>query len=319
MKPVARRIAACAELRSHVRSGMRPRERFVFFFSLAGLRKPMNRTVIIIGLLIVAAGAASLMWWQQQQTPPPAEVAAPAVEPPVAEPQKEDESAIKYPIESVAPEQEADAAPDAAQVDDSIDAGLIDLLGRDAVASFLRVTEFPLRVTATVDNLGRSLASAKIWPVIPASGRFTVNESASEAAIADENSERYVPFVRFVESVDTKRAVALYKKHYAQFQHAYEELGYPDGYFNDRLVAVIDNLLATPDPAGPLKVKLTELKDESERVRPWVHYRYVDPELEALSAGQKMMLRMGPDNRQRLKAKLREIRPQVTGQAMSPS
>ena len=49
------------------------------------------------------------------------------------------------------------------------------------------------------------------------------------------------------------RAVALYARLYPLFQQAYEELGYPGRYFNDRLVEVIDDLLATPEPTGPVR------------------------------------------------------------------
>ena len=274
----------------------------------------MNKAVLVVALLVIAA-AAAFFWWQRQ-APPPAEIAAPTAEPQVKEAPAE-APAIKYPIESVAPGEKDTAAPAPEEADQRIDAALIDLLGRDAVASFLRVTDFPMRAVATVDNLARTHASPKIWPVNPAPTRFTVEGRESDRVISDENNKRYVPFVHFVESVDTSRAVALYKNHYALFQRAYEDLGYPNAYFNDRLVAVIDNLLATPDPAGPLKIRLIELKSEAERVRPWVNYRFVDPELEALSAGQKMLLRAGPDNRQRLKAKLREIRQHLTGKAMA--
>ena len=275
----------------------------------------MNKTVLVIALLVVAAAGAALLWWQRQAPPPPADIAAPKAEPQIEQSAPE-APAIKYPIESVTPaEKDAASAPTPAETDQRIDAALIDLLGRDAVASFLRINNFPMRVVATVDNLARSHASPKVWPVNPAPTRFTVEGGGNEVIISNENSKRYVPFVHFIESVDLAGAVALYKKHYALFQRAYEDLGYPDAYFNDRLVAVIDHLLATPDPAGPLKVKLTEVESETERVRPWVNYRFVDSELEALSAGQKMLLRAGPDNRQRLKAKLREMRRYVTGQA----
>jgi hypothetical protein len=43
-----------------------------------------------------------------------------------------------------------------------------------------------------------------------------------------------------------------------------------------------------------------------------VRYEFADPALEARSAGQKMLLRMGPQQRQSLKAKLSEIRAQIT-------
>jgi hypothetical protein len=74
-------------------------------------------------------------------------------------------------------------------------------------------------------------------------------------------------------------------------------LGYPNGYFNDRLVEVIDNLLATPESKGPI-----------ELVRPNVMYVYADPALEARSAGQKLLIRMGPENAKAIKAKLSELR-----------
>ena len=71
---------------------------------------------------------------------------------------------------------------------------------------------------------------------------------------------------------------------------------------------MIDQLLATPEPNGPLAVHLTEVKGPLTSERPWVRYEFSKPEYEALSAGQKMLLRMGPDNERRLKAKLREFR-----------
>ena len=37
-------------------------------------------------------------------------------------------------------------------------------------------------------------------------------------------------------------------------------------------------------------------------------YEFTDPSLDALSAGQKLMVRMGVANERRLKARLRELR-----------
>jgi len=81
-------------------------------------------------------------------------------------------------------------------------------------------------------------------------------------------------------------------------------LGYPNGYFNDRLVQVIDVLLATPQISGPIDL-----------VRPNVMYIYADPTLEARPAGQKLLIRMGPENAAVIKAKLVELRAAVTAAA----
>ena len=67
-------------------------------------------------------------------------------------------------------------------------------------------------------------------------------------------------------------------------------------------------LLATPEPAGPLAVRLTEVKGPIESDRPWVRYEFADPALEALPAGSKMLLRMGSDHARVLKTKLTELR-----------
>jgi hypothetical protein len=71
-------------------------------------------------------------------------------------------------------------------------------------------------------------------------------------------------------------------------------------YFNDRLVQVIDNLLETPEVKAPIKL-----------VQPKVFYEYADPSLESRSAGQKLLLRMGPANAEIIKGKLRELRAEI--------
>jgi hypothetical protein len=98
-----------------------------------------------------------------------------------------------------------------------------------------------------------------------------------------------------------QRLANTYFHFYPLFQSAYQNLGYPNGYFNDRLVQVIDSLLATPQPSGPI-----------ELTRPNVLYTFADPNLEALPAGQKLLLRMGPDNAAVVKGKLKELRAAIT-------
>ena len=48
--------------------------------------------------------------------------------------------------------------------------------------------------------------------------------------------------------------------------------------------------------------------EEDVALRPGgIGYAYVDPRLESLSAAQKQLLRMGPENVRTIQAKLREI------------
>lgn len=66
---------------------------------------------------------------------------------------------------------------------------------------------------------------------------------------------------------------------------------------------MIDHLLASPEVRVPVRL-----------VQPRVFYLYADPELEARSAGQKILMRVGNESAARLKAKLREIRGELTRQ-----
>jgi hypothetical protein len=138
-------------------------------------------------------------------------------------------------------------------------------------------------------------------PVEPVPGAFTVLDGTGEATLGAANSARYAPYVRVFASVDTRSLVKRYVDSYPLFQRAYAELGFPNANFNDRLVAAIDDMLAAPELSGPVKL-----------VRPKVQYQFADPELESSSAGQKIMLRMGAENAVRVKAKLREIRRELT-------
>lgn len=293
-----------------------------------------NVTRLILALLVALLAAVGYYWWQQQNAAPApaAPVTQPA--PPVAVPAQapaEPASApaptplsgpqpTQYPIEAIetpsAPP--APALPALADADPYMGKAITSLLGRKNVLTFIQLDGFARRFVATVDNLTRSHVAPGLWPVNPTEGRFsTLGEpSATGQAINPDNSLRYTPFVLFTESIDPAKAVALYVQLYPLFQQTYEELGYPGRYFNDRLIAVLDHLLATPVPTETPRVALVDVKGPIASVRPWVRYEFVDPKLQAMSSGQKILLRMGPVNHRRLNAQMIEIRRLVMGSSL---
>jgi hypothetical protein len=101
----------------------------------------------------------------------------------------------------------------------------------------------------------------------------------------------------------------MYFRLYPLLQRAYEDLGYPGAYLNDRVVAVIDDLLSTPNVSGPIRVKRVGL-DAGTGGGAGL-YLYEDSALEAATAGQKILLRMGTENRSKLMAKLTELRVRI--------
>lgn len=250
--------------------------------------------------VLVILGALGAWWWSTQQAParrPATASEAPPQEAPAAPP-----PAIHHPLPDLS-EQSLRAA--------DVQPALVDLIGAGAVATFLQTDGFARRVVATIDSLGRDSAPVAAWPVQPTRGRFTVDERSDGPVIAADNAARYTPFVQLVTSVDAGRVAHLYRRMYPLLQQAYRELGLGDRYLNDRVVEVIDLLLATPQPAQAPRLQLTDVKGPVPSTHPWVRYQFADPELEHLAAGQKILLRVGPENERKLKAKLAELRAQI--------
>jgi hypothetical protein len=262
----------------------------------------------VLALLLAAAIGAAGYWWWWQSRPVEAPIAA---RPPASAPKPQAAAsapAIAHPVE---PDAEASALPDLARSDKLLRETLTKLFGNYAALTFLQMDGFVHRAAATADNLGRDHAPATAWPVQVTADRFTVDEQADGPYIAPSNSQRYDAFVAFVNGIEASKAAAAYKPLYPLFQAAYEELGFPGKYFNDRLVAVIDILLQAPEPEGPIKLTLTQVQGPIPSTRPWVRYQFADPALEALPSGQKILVRMGLANERTVKAKLTELRAQI--------
>ncbi len=266
---------------------------------------------VLIGISIIAA----LFVWYMIQKParPPAPAEAPSVtaeepaigkieEPqikyPVPEPPPAEPAAPEVPVEPAAEVPAPPAAPPAVTVEDEFTT----LFDWQQYGDLFLLKTLINHFVVTVDNLTGPKLPQKFAFTRPPAGKFAVQKGADQSDYIDPaNYQRYSKFVQFAQAADVSRFVAFYVKHYALFQLAYEDLGYPGRYFNDRLVDVIEHVLQAPDVRGPIKL-----------VRPKVYYNFADPELEALSAGQKILIRIGPDHAAVVKAKLQELRQALT-------
>ncbi len=248
-------------------------------------------------VILLALAAFAYYLWQQGPTNQPSQqptVSAPADAP---APQAEaTEPAIQHPV----PETAETPLPALDRSDPTALAALADVFGAKSVKQFFAPQEIIRRIVVTVDNLPRKVIPAQLRPTIPPDGRFQTAGKGEKLTMAKSNFERYDPFIRVAEMVDAKTFAAAYTSLYPLFQQAYRDLGYPTGYFNDRLVAVIDHMLEAPQTDEPIAL-----------VQPHIFYKFADPELEALSAGHKLMLRIGNENAEKMKKKLREIRREL--------
>lgn len=258
-------------------------------------------------LALVAVIAIAILVWNRLRTPPPPPPApAPVVAAPAAVPAPEPEPEVRHPVEAiqVEPLPRAEPLPPRDDSDGALIAALAALVGESPLAEFFFGDALVRRFVLTVDNLPRETLPMRVRAVKATPGPFATAGSESERTIAAENARRYEPFARFVQGVDAKRLVAIYLRFYPLLQQEYRSIGFPNRQFNDRVVEAIDDLLAAPEPQGPIAL-----------VQPKVMFRFADPELESLSAGRRIMVRIGADNARALKAKLREIRAILAGPA----
>ncbi len=279
----------------------------------------MNKRIFWFFLLLPILAVGFYLYFSAPEESPE----LPLPPPPVVE--SEPEPAIRYPVpapapvipddaleltaepEEMLPEPETEEPlPALEDSDGPVTQVYEELFGEPALERWFNLANPVRHMVATIDNAGREKMAVKQRPLKPVEGGFLVEGNEERMVIHPDNSRRYVPYVRLAETLDLDRMAERYFHFYPLFQQAYEELGYPDAYFNDRLVEVIDLLLATPEPRQPVVL-----------VRPHVLYEYADPELEALSAGQKILIRVGPDNAARLKARLRELRALLVTSAPS--
>ncbi len=180
------------------------------------------------------------------------------------------------------------------------------LLGKSGLA-WLAPRHLILHFVATVDNLTRQTVPLQVWPVRPIPGALRTTGQGSDLAIAPDNARRYAPYVQTLTAISPQRAAQLYVQLYPLCEQAWRELGHPKSAFNDRLLAVIANLLQAPEPQGAVLLR-----------QPKVLYTYADPALEAAPAGQKILMRMGLENERAVKDWLRQFRQDLRAQ-MQPA
>ena len=252
---------------------------------------------IVIGVVVLFVGAAIYYSWNiyRQTPPPPVAIAQAQVPTPITEPVPVKNYPIEPPVTSApAPLPTLDLS------DKDVGDALARAFGRKSLPTIFYPGKMIRRFVATVDNLPRQHAPARMWPVRPVGGSFMVSGMDSGLVIDSDNSARYSPYIKVMQALDVVALVDLYVRFYPLFQQAYQELGYPKGYFNNRLIETLDNLLDAPEVSAPMG--LTHSK---------VLYEYADPTLETRSAGQKVMVRMGSSNSARAKTTLRAIRSEV--------
>ena len=165
---------------------------------------------------------------------------------------------------------------------------------------YFNLQEQARRLVITVDNLPREHVPSQLRITRGVPGLLRVQKDGETITLDPSNYERYDRIISYVEKMDARKIGRLYAKFYPLLQRTYEETGFPEERFHDRVLAALDDMMDAPRPTGPIRL-----------VQPKVLYRFEDDHLESLSAGQKIMIRVGPDNAARLRKVLARVRAAI--------
>ncbi|MDX2479718.1 MAG: DUF3014 domain-containing protein [Desulfuromusa sp.] len=264
----------------------------------------MNRTNLIIFTLLILLGAIGLAIYLQskpvseqmiqdvQQIPPQEPIKKPIVHYPVpgliAEPATPPAELNDAAAQAVSPKL-PESLPPVQESDQSIKEAIKSLLNGKTSVKLLYMENFIQRFVTTIDNLPEKRLPRAHLPIKAPGGKFLVAGTVEAPQTSSRNDKRYSTYLILLESINHDLAIKIYAYFYPLFQTAYEQLGYQNAYFNDRLVYVIEHLLETPNPPDPIQL-----------AQPSVLFTYADPNLELLSAGQKILLRIGQNQRSRV-------------------
>jgi hypothetical protein len=255
-----------------------------------------NRVMLGVLFAIVAVVGGGWYYFSHKGEETHLEIAKPQ---PRVEETKPVEPEIRHPLQ---PESTGSKPlPALAESDATVNDAFAQFIDKDSLKRYFNLDSLIRRVIVTVDNLPRKKIPQMYTLAKPVEGKFQVAGADYAMSIKPENYRRYTLYVKMLESIDTKKLVAAYVHFYPLLQEEYKNIASPKQYFNDRVVEVIDHMLAAPEIQGPIRL-----------VQPKVFYQFAEPALEDLSAGQKIMIRIGPDNAMHVKAKLQEIRKEIT-------
>ena len=195
----------------------------------------------------------------------------------------------------------AEAAVDLPRLNDSdsfVAEKISELSSGTSLLSYLVDEQLVRRAVVLVENISRGQYPQTALPYKPIVEEMQV--SSDDGRLFTMEGASYTRFdaaVAAFVALDTEQTVGLYRLLSPLLQQAYAEIGFRDAEFEQALIKAIDAVLSAPEIEGPFQL-----------VKPSVMYLYADTRLEELANMNKQLIRLGPENSARLKAKLREFK-----------
>lgn len=247
-------------------------------------RRPLGLWLVVAGLIAATAIAAYIAFGGRTTSAPV-----------TTEPER-----VKVPQQPVQP-LGGDATPIVLPPLDQTDPVVRDLLkqitSHPRVAAWLATEGLIRNFVVVVSIVAEGRTPAGQLRVLRPSSGFHVVERGGDLSIDPRSYERYDGLAAAAASIDPTGAARLYATLKPRIEEAYRDLGVPDTPFDRTLERAIVLLLETPIVDDPVQAE----------PQGGVGYGFAAPNVEALPAAQKQLLRMGPRNVRTIQSSLRAI------------
>ncbi len=170
-----------------------------------------------------------------------------------------------------------------------------------ALLNLITSEEVIRRFVVFVDNVAEGNLPQLDYPVRRLQQQPAVREVDTNLyEMQTVSYQRYTALVDGLVAVSPDLAVPIYRLVKPLLQEAYAEIGYPNRDFDATLLRAIDTVLNARTAEGPFQL-----------VKPRVMYLYADSTIESYSPVEKQLLRMGPQNAEKLKLALAQYRDRL--------
>ena len=245
-------------------------------------RRGGRTPLVTIGVGGLAVGVAAAWWWMQSHRASVATPTAPT----------RSESRL------VLPSDPARVLPPLGQMDTFVRALLGSLSSHPDLARWLATDDLVRQMANGIDRIARGQTPGRDLPAFRPNGEFKIVRRGKTATIDPVSFRRYDGLTRLVQSLDPRAVAEVYRTIYPRLDEAYRALGRNEGHIDAAVTAALQLLIDAPIP------------DEPTAVVPGrgATFAYADAKFEQLTAAQKQLLRMGPENARRIQLRLREVR-----------
>ncbi|GIU51854.1 MULTISPECIES: DUF3014 domain-containing protein [Shewanella] len=267
-----------------------------------------NAGVIGITIAVLLAAAGYFYFTSEKEpevvAPIPVQLPEPVPEQPIEqEPIEEvivEPEVIESEVIPAEPEVVVEPLPALTESDDFVEQKTIEMADGMKIDSIILKKDIARQFVVFVDNMAQGEVIRKASPLKGPKDSFSVSEITDKTYLNPDSYHRYDLYADMIAGMNDEQLVATFKELSPLFNQAFDELGYGDMSFEDRMQDAFKMILAAPIIEDPI-----ELSSIS------VNYQFVDTKLEALPNVQKFMVRMGPENTRKIKGAVRKLQQQL--------